>query len=146
MKIKHPFRLTLITIGILLFSWGIIVQILHIINSDLHVQIKEEESIQIIPANRGNIYTINNKLLAVTSSKYDIRFDGVYANKSVKMKDLEQNLVVLGAKMGSSVSKRTTVLIAKAPTSNSSKIKRAQKLNIPIMSQEDFKKWLNTSE
>lgn len=63
-----------------------------------------------------------------------------------KMKDLEQNLVVLGAKMGSSVSKRTTVLIAKDPTSNSSKIKRAQKLNIPIMSQEDFKKWLNTSE
>ena len=90
MKIKHPFRLTLITISILLFSWGIIVQILHIINSDLHVQIKEEESIQIIPANRGNIYTINNKLLAVTSSKYDIRFDGVYSNESVKIKDLEQ--------------------------------------------------------
>ena len=87
MKIKHPFRLTLITIGILLFSWGIIVQILHIINSDLHVQIKEEESIQIIPANRGNIYTINNKLLAVTSSKYDIRFDGVYANISRALRE-----------------------------------------------------------
>ena len=46
MKIKYPFRLTLITICILLFSWGIIVQILHIINSDLHVQIKEEERIR----------------------------------------------------------------------------------------------------
>ena len=44
MKIKYPFRLTLITICMLLFSWGIIVQILHIINSDLHVQIKEEET------------------------------------------------------------------------------------------------------
>jgi len=69
MKIKHPFRLTLITISILLFSWGIIVQILHIINSDLHVQIKEEEraaAAELASANQtatakamaeGNFYT-----------------------------------------------------------------------------------------
>ena len=88
MNIKHPFRLTLITILVLLFSWAIIVQILHILNSDLYVQTKEEEKIEIIPANRGNIYTANNKLLAVTSSKYELRFDGVYAKSSVNKSDL----------------------------------------------------------
>jgi len=46
MKIKHPFRLTLITISILLFSWGIIVQILHIINSDLHKKNMEKQAMQ----------------------------------------------------------------------------------------------------
>ena len=69
MNIKYPFRLTLITISVLFFSWAIIVQIIQILNSELYVQAKEEEKIEIIPANRGNIYTANNRLLAVTSSK-----------------------------------------------------------------------------
>ena len=90
MKIKYPFRLTLITLSVLLFSWAIIVQILHILNSDLYIQAKEEEKVEIIPANRGNIYTANHKLLAVTSSKYDVRFDGVYAKSSVSKSDLSK--------------------------------------------------------
>ena len=88
MNIKYPFRLTLITISVLFFSWAIIVQIIQILNSELYVQAKEEEKIEIIPANRGNIYTANNRLLAVTSSKYDVRFDGVYAESSVSKSDL----------------------------------------------------------
>ena len=90
MSIKYPFRLALIIISILLFSWAIIVQILHVQNSDLHVQKKEEERIEVIPAKRGNIYTANNRLLAVTSSKYDLGFDGLYAKSSVSKSDIEE--------------------------------------------------------
>ena len=90
MSIKYPFRLALIIISILLFSWAIIVQILHVQNSDLHVQKKEEERIEVIPAKRGNIYTANNRLLAVTSSKYDLGFDGLYAKSSVSISDIEE--------------------------------------------------------
>ena len=35
--------------------------------------------IEKVPANRGNIYTYDNHLLAVTSSRYDLRFDEAYA-------------------------------------------------------------------
>ena len=66
---------------ILFFGLGIIAKV-------LHIQIKEgdelrklgvENSTQEIKteALRGNIYTHNNKLLAVTTPKYEIRFDAI---------------------------------------------------------------------
>ncbi len=60
-----------------------------------------------------------------------------------RMKDLEKNLIALGAKISNTVSKKTTVLIAKDPESNSGKVKKANKIGISIMSQSEFKKWLS---
>ncbi|MDA3905106.1 MAG: penicillin-binding protein [Bacteroidales bacterium] len=70
---------------ILLFGLGIIAKI-------LHIQIKEGDKLRQkglnhstkvskIDALRGNIYTHNNKLLAVTTPKYEIRFDPI-SNKT----------------------------------------------------------------
>ena len=78
MTIKHSLRLSAVSIFILFFSGAVVLQILKIQRSNEYSEIKELETI-IIPANRGNIYTCNNKLLAVTSLEYDIRVDGTYA-------------------------------------------------------------------
>ncbi len=70
---------------ILFFGLGIIAKV-------LHIQIKEGDKLQKmsidsytkevkIEALRGNIYTHNNKLLAVTTPKYEIRFDPI-SNKT----------------------------------------------------------------
>ena len=61
-----------------------------------------------------------------------------------RLKELEATLVILGAQISGSVSKKTTVLIAKDPTVASGKTKKAQKLGIPIMGHEQFKTWLNS--
>lgn len=63
-----------------------------------------------------------------------------------RMKDLEATLVILGAKIGSSVSGKTTVLVAKDPDTKSGKVKRAEKLGIPIMDHDSFKTWLSANE
>jgi cell division protein FtsI (penicillin-binding protein 3) len=70
---------------ILFFGLGIVAKV-------LHIQIKEGEELRKmgierstkevkIDALRGNIYTHNNKLLAVTTPKYEIRFDPI-SNKT----------------------------------------------------------------
>ena len=70
---------------ILFFGLGIIAKV-------LHIQIKEGDKLRKmgiehstkemkIVALRGNIYTHNNKLLAVTTPKYEIRFDPI-SNKT----------------------------------------------------------------
>ena len=78
MRIRYPFRLTLITLFVLCSAGAIVIQILNILNSN-EFSAEDEFVIEITEANRGNIYTANNKLLAVTTSKYDIRFDAIYA-------------------------------------------------------------------
>ena len=88
MSIKNPFRLTFISVFVLLFALAIIFQIITIIRSSEYSQ--QQEIVQlIVPANRGNIYSYDNKLLAVTASTYDVRFDGLYAKETVKKSDLE---------------------------------------------------------
>jgi cell division protein FtsI (penicillin-binding protein 3) len=88
MSIKNPFRLTLITVLILLFAWSIIIKIINVISTNEYAE--QQEIVQlIVPANRGNIYSYDNKLLAVTSSTHDLYFDGLYAKATVKKSDLE---------------------------------------------------------
>ena len=65
-------------------------------------------------------------------------------NKSIvftgfREKQLEETLKALGAKIGSSVSKNTFVLITKDPLDETGKVLEAKKLNIPIMTPEEFK-------
>lgn len=55
-------------------------------------------------------------------------------------KNLENRLIELGHKIGSSVSKKTTCLIVKQRGSNSTKETKAESLNIPIFTLEEFEK------
>ncbi|MBL32104.1 MAG: hypothetical protein CMP62_05225 [Flavobacteriales bacterium] len=89
MRIRYPFRLTLITLFVLCSAGAIVIQILNILNSN-EFSAEDEFVIEITEANRGNIYTANNKLLAVTTSKYDIRFDAIYAKSVNSASELEE--------------------------------------------------------
>lgn len=58
-------------------------------------------------------------------------------------KDLTKTLEELGANMGSSVSKSTFVVLVKDVDEDTGKAEQARKLNIPLMTPEDFKKKYN---
>ena len=88
MSIKNPLRLTLATVSILVFAAGIIISMLSVINSEQHSHV-DHLKIESMPANRGNIYSYDNELLAVTSSQYDLRIDEVYAHSVANKNDME---------------------------------------------------------
>lgn len=62
----------------------------------------------------------------------------------VRAKDVEDALRQHGASVASSMSKSVTVLIAKDPTSSSSKIKKAKAFNTSIMTLNEFLEWLSS--
>lgn len=62
---------------------------------------------------------------------------------SVKRSDMEKRLRDLGGVIVSSVSKATDYLLTNDKTSGSSKNKKAEKLNIPIISEDDLEQLLN---
>jgi NAD-dependent DNA ligase len=53
-------------------------------------------------------------------------------------KTLEEQLKAIGAKLGSSVSKNTFILLTKDPLDETGKVLEAKKLNITIMTPEEF--------
>jgi len=53
-------------------------------------------------------------------------------------KQLEEQLKTIGAKLGSSVSKNTFILLTKDPLDETGKVLEATKLNVPIMTPEEF--------
>lgn len=57
-------------------------------------------------------------------------------------KELVEKIEILGGKVSSSVSKKTTYLINNDKNSTSSKNKKAMELNIPIISEDDFIKMI----
>ncbi|MAQ70499.1 MAG: hypothetical protein CMD23_05340 [Flavobacteriales bacterium] len=87
MRIKHSLRLTFLALFIMGFSAAIVISILKIINSQEYSEISHLKT-AIIPAERGNIYTYDYKLLAVTSLRYELRYDGTYLDAS--QNDLEE--------------------------------------------------------
>ena len=58
----------------------------------------------------------------------------------VRNKELEAEIEARGGKVATSVSKKTTVVVAKDPSETSSKITTAKELGVPVVSLEDFKK------
>ena len=58
----------------------------------------------------------------------------------VRNKELEAEIEARGGKVATSVSKKTTVVVAKDPSETSSKITSAKELGIPVVTLEDFKK------
>jgi len=58
----------------------------------------------------------------------------------VRDKDLEATIEARGGKVGSSVSSKTKVVVAKDPSEDSSKLKSARELKIPIVDLDTFRK------
>ena len=80
MNIKHPFRLALTSVLLLVIALLIIVEIFKI-QSVFDASEIDQIEFNIKTANRGNIYTHDYKLLAVNSVQYDLRLDAVFASK-----------------------------------------------------------------
>ena len=57
----------------------------------------------------------------------------------VRDTDLESKIIKEGGTIVNSVTSKTTLLITKDLTSNSSKVKKAKELGVTIMSLDDFK-------
>jgi len=55
-------------------------------------------------------------------------------------KDLEQEIESRGGKIGTSISKKTTVVVAKDPSDESGKVKTAKELGVKVLDFESFKK------
>lgn len=69
------------------------------------------------------------------------RFAGMVAVfTGVRNTEMEQEIVNGGGKIGSSISGKTTILIAKDPTETSSKLDKARELGIEIISFDNFTK------
>jgi NAD-dependent DNA ligase len=66
--------------------------------------------------------------------------DLVVVFTGVRDKELEELIIERGGKVGTSVSSKTKVLVAKDPSEDSGKIKTAKELGIPVVSLETFKK------
>ena len=94
MKIKHPLRLTFSTLFIIALSVCVIVSIVKIINSPDYSIIQELKT-EILSAERGNIYTYDHQLLAVTSLRYELRFDGALITNEKELQELAKDLSII---------------------------------------------------
>ena len=78
-------RLYIVSFFMLLFASSIIFKLINIqfTDGDFYREISENREFKKleIPANRGNIYSQNGRLLATSVPKYDIRFDALAPNK-----------------------------------------------------------------
>ncbi|WP_452225328.1 penicillin-binding protein [Lacinutrix chionoecetis] len=78
-----------------IFGLAVVVKLLTIqyVNGDKYRDLAEKRTIEnkIIPANRGNVYSVNGNLLATSIPKYDIRID----TKTPKKKVWQENIGAL---------------------------------------------------
>ena len=87
---------------------------------------------------------LENKLHNQPSNKnVELKFDGPLYNKSIIMtgfrdKNLEDKIKLAGAKLGTSVSKNTYLVIVKHLEEDTSKASDAKKLGVPLITVEDF--------
>lgn len=89
MSIKNPLRLALTTIFVFFIAISIVLCMLNIVNNKEYSHVDHLRT-EDMPANRGNIYSCDNELLAVTSTRYDLRFDEKYAQLIASKRDIEQ--------------------------------------------------------
>ena len=76
----------------------------------------------------------NNKEL----NNNHILYDKIIVMTGFREKNIEQLLKIYGAKLGSSVTKNTFVVLVKDKNEDTSKANEARKLNIPIMTLNEF--------
>lgn len=86
---------------------------------------------------------IENLYSTIPITKYGVEEKVIEGQMTVvftgfRDKKLEDRLIEMGHKIGSSVSKKTTCLIVKQRGSNSTKEQKAESLNIPIFTLDEF--------
>lgn len=100
----------------------------------------EEKTAEVIVSNIGNFQNFLKSIDGYyTLKKKEVNVDGdlvgtVVVFTGIRDKDLEAKIEARGGTIGSSVSKNTTHLVAKDPTSGSSKLKRAADMGVKIIS------------
>ena len=74
-------KIYLVSFFVLVLAISIVVKLINIqfVDGDYYIELSEDTTIKnlVIPANRGNVYSSNGKLLATSVPKYDIRFDAL---------------------------------------------------------------------
>jgi DNA ligase (NAD+) len=79
--------------------------------------------------------------IAKTDTPKGTEFAGMIAVfTGVRNADMEKRIVDGGGNIGSSVSGKTTVVIAKDPSENSSKLNKAREMGIEVIGVADFEK------
>ena len=91
---------------------------------------------------------LEKKILQVSVEKAVVDQSHPLYNKSIVMtgfrdKELEDKLKLIGAKLGSSVSKNTFVVLVKDLEEDTGKANDARKIGIPLMTPESFKQKYN---
>lgn len=100
-------------------------------NSDMIYELSKEFTFEKVEESNNNV-ALSNKIFVITGSLTH------YKNRNELVSVIEQ----LGGKVSGSVSAKTSYLINNDTQSNSSKNQKAKKLNVPIISEEDFIKMI----
>ncbi len=100
---KLTMRWTFVAVGTILFGLACLVEIYKIqttptqeLRKELPVALPEMEKVMPMPSRRGNIYSSDGRLLAVSNSFYDIAFDPTVAHPT----DFDELLPELSRKLG----------------------------------------------
>jgi NAD-dependent DNA ligase len=89
-------------------------------------------------------YTCNTKNKKQPEKKGDKLKDMTIVFTGFRNKEWEQLIVENGGKMGTSISKNTSIIVAVDITEDSAKLKKARELNIPICDKDEFfEKYIN---
>ncbi len=92
-KIAH--RMYLFAVVIFIMAVAVVVKMTNIqlVEGDYYRKLAKERTVKrfVIPANKGNIYSVDGSLLATSIPNYDIRFDAV----APKQEDFDKNLGTL---------------------------------------------------
>ena len=81
MRVRYPYRIITLILLIFLISVSILLKIVSVINDPVYEAVDHLKDVK-IKAERGNIYSKQYKLLAVTTNSYNIHFDGTYLKAS----------------------------------------------------------------
>jgi DNA ligase (NAD+) len=83
-------------------------------------------------------YTCSNTLKS-TKGETDSSMKGlIIVFTGFRNKELEKQIVEKGGKIGTAISKTTSMVVASDPTEDTGKLKKARELGIPIYSKEEF--------
>lgn len=107
-------RLYFIAGCMFIFALAVVFKLLSIqfVQGDKYRKLAEKRTVKnvIIPANRGNVYSVNGNLLATSIPKYDIRFDAVTPATKTFEENLKPLSEALAKNSGKSVSYYQTEL------------------------------------
>lgn len=131
-KAYIPSRFYAVAAVLLLMITGIVIKLTNIqfVEGEYYRGLAAQKTIKthMIPANRGNVYSSDNSLLATSIPKYNIRFDAVAPSKE----DFDANLSALSdslAKILNKNNEEVKTLLVKSRNNNSRYVLLAKKLS-----------------